>query len=162
MDGYKVPKDQSTVLVGTPHSPPEEHYTFLSSCAEHHHGSETLSDLLARPKAFVPFLTKTGGPVLLRKDAIAWIRVMEPEKVEWLFYETRVGVPREHVRLTFGDGGELLGDLFAIAPEGKRRVSDLMNEGDGFIHLEAPDGLYLVNRRLVTAVHFGEVDRAGA
>lgn len=162
MDGYKVPKGQSMVLVRTPPSHPEERFTFLSAFAEHHRGEETLTDLLARPKQFVPFLDQEGRPVLLRRDAIAWIKVTEPERVEWLFYEMRVGVPRERVRLTFSDGEELAGDLFAIAPEGKRRVSDLMNEAPGFFHLEASDGLYLVNRGLVTSVHILEVDRAGA
>lgn len=161
MNGYKVPKGQSMVVVRTPPSPPGERFTFLSAFAEHHRGEETLTDLLARPKQFVPFLDHEGRPVLIRRDAISWIKVTEPERVEWLFYEMRAGVPKERVRVVFPDGDELTGDLFAIAPEGKRRVSDLMNEAPGFFHLEAPDGLYLVNRNRVTAVHMVEVDRAG-
>ena len=153
MDGYKVPKDQAKVILKAPPAAPVERYTFLSEFAEHHQGGETVSDLLARPKRFLPFRSEDGGAALIRKQAIAWLMIMEPERVEWYFYESRLGVPAEAVRVVFADGEELRGRIYAVAPEGRRRVQDLMNDAEGFLHLETAEGLFLVNLDHVLSVH---------
>ncbi len=162
MDGYRVPKEQAKVLLSAPPSAPEERYVFLSECAEHHQGEETLSDLLARPKRFLPFRDGGGRAVLVRKAAIEWMLIRDPERVEWVFYQNRQGVPSEAVRLEFSNGRELAGSIFAIAPEGRRRVQDLVNDAEGWLHLEAEEGLYLVNLEHVVAINGDGGEHAGA
>jgi hypothetical protein len=160
VDEFKVPKDQAKVVVKLPPQEPLEGIVFLSSFAEHHRGQEMLSDYFARDKTFLPLKENGGVSVLIRKEAIHWARVAEPQEVEWLFYEESQGVSRQRICCQFSDGETLEGFIYAIAPEGHRRVSDLVNQSQGFLHLECDDALYLVNLSHVTTVRIVEEDLA--
>ena len=121
---YKVPKEKALVLVKVPPTPPEWKTVFISSCAETHRGQETVSDLFNAPRKFFPLLDEREGIILVRRNAIRWVRIENPEKSEWYYYEVRQGAPRSIVRCSFDDGEVLEGTLYAIGPAGEQRVQD--------------------------------------
>ena len=162
MKDYQVPKDMASVILKVPPLESMDGLVFLSSYAETHRGQETLFDVLERPAAFIPVKRESGASLLIRKAAIQWARILEPERVEWIYYEDRRGSPTQKIRCRFDDGGELEGTVSIVAPEGRRRVSDFLNQHQGFLHLEAGAQLYLVNLSRVTAVTLVEDDHAGA
>ena len=159
---YKVPKEKALVLVKTPPAPPEWKTVFLSSCAETHRGKETVSDLFNTPRAFLPLLDEKEGIVLVRRSAIRWVRIEEPEQFEWYYYEVRQGAPRSTVRCSFEDGEVLEGTLFAIGPAGEQRVQDIVNRDEVFVHLEVGEEVFLVNIGQTTAVTAREEGHGGA
>lgn len=161
MKDYKVPKDMARVILKVPPLEPVDGLVFLSACAETHQGQETFFDLLQRPKDFIPVKSEADPTLLVRKSAIHWAKILEPERVEWLYYQDREGAPVRTIRCRFGDGEELEGAVSIVAPEGRRRVSDFLNQHEGFLHLESPRGLYLVNLAHVVAVSIVEDDHAG-
>jgi hypothetical protein len=149
---YKVPKEKSLVLVKMPPMPPEWKTVFISSCAETHRGRETVSDLFNTPRKFFPLLDEREGIVLVRRNAIRWVRVEDPERFEWYYYEVRQGAPRSTVRCSFEDGEVLEGTLYAVGPAGEQRVQDVVNRQEGFVQLETGTGLFLVNLVHITAL----------
>ena len=160
MDAFKIPKDRALVTLCLPPVAPSERYLFLSALAESHRGQETVSDLLLNPRRFVPVLDDEGRTSLVRKSAIRWVRVAEPETAEWLFFEAREAAPVVGAEVEFEDGSRLSGNLWAIAPPGEQRVSDLVNRQERWLHLETGDGLYLINLEHVRLVHASEGNHA--
>jgi len=162
METYKIPKERAKVLMWAPPREPEERYLFLSPFAETHQGAETVSDLLLRPKRFLPVLQEGAGLELVRKEAIRWLRVEEPERSEWHFMEQRSGAPQAKIRCEFGEGGSLEGVMYALTPAGEQRVLDVVNLLQGFLPLETAQGFYLVNLGHVCHIAILEESRAGA
>jgi hypothetical protein len=159
---YQVPKDQARALLNFPPHEDREVVLFLSTSAEHHHGQETVSDLFRSTSPFLPLKTAEGQPLLVRKKAVRFLQIKEPERVEWTYYELREGAPKRRIRLCFGDGACLEGFIFATTPEGHQRVSDVINLTGPFMHLEADEGLYLVNLGHVSSISIVEEPRGGA
>jgi len=159
---YQVPKDQAKVLLDLPPDPAQEVVLFLSPNAEHHRGQETVSDLFRNTSPFLPLKAGEGQSLLVRKKAVRSLRIAEPERVEWTYYEVREGAPKRRVRLRFGDRTELEGFIYATTPEGHQRVSDVINLTGPFIHLEAEDGLHLVNLGHVGSIRIVEDPNGGA
>jgi len=145
MDEYKVPKERAKVLLFIPPNPPQECAFYLSPNAENHRGREMVSDILRGTKTFFPILGEWDELILLRKETVRYIKVLEPETIEWLFYEERVGAPAFLIECIFTDDQRIEGRVYATGPEGERRVSDIVNNQEGFLPLEVEDGLYLVN-----------------
>lgn len=161
MTSYQVPKDQATVLLNLPPDHVREVVLFLSTSAEHHRGQETVSDLFRNTSPFLPLRTAGGQSLLVRKKAVRYLRISEPERVEWTYYELREGAPKRRIRLCFGDGSILEGFIYAITPTGHQRVSDVINLTGPFIHLEADDGLHLVNLGHVSSIGIVEEPHGG-
>ena len=159
---YKVPKEKSLVLVKLPPTAPEWKTVFISSCAETHRGRETVSDLFNTPRMFLPLLDDQEGIVLVRRSAIRWVRVEDPERFEWYYYEVRQGAPRSTVRCSFEDGEVLEGTFYAVGPAGEQRVQDVVNRQEGFVQLETGAGLFLVNLVHATALTVREEEHGGA
>ena len=157
-----MPKEKALVLVKVPPAPPEWKTVFVSSCAETHRGQETVSDLFNTFRKFFPLLDEREGIVLVRRSAIRWVRIENPEKSEWYYYEVRQGAPRSTVRCSFDDGEVLEGTLFAIGPAGEQRVLDIVNRDEGFVHLEVGEDVFLVNLGQITAVTVREEGHGGA
>jgi hypothetical protein len=156
MSDYKVPKERARVRLDLGAAGVVDRVLFLSPLAPTHRGRETVSDLLGSPEPYLPVLEEGNGLVLLRKDVVRWVRVEEPAEVEWYFYEARLGAPTHRIRCHFAEGDPLVGILYAIAPEGEQRVSDVVNRETGFLPLETESGLYLVNLKWVTAIEVVE------
>ncbi len=152
METYKIPKEKRTVLLRLPPAPPDEKTLFLSPFADSHQGRETLSDLLAKKDKFLPVLENNNTLLLVRKASIQWIEVLQPEETEWYYMEMRVGTPRAKILIEFTSGDTMEGFIHALTPEGDRRVSDVVNLSEGFLHLESREGLYLINLVKVNTV----------
>lgn len=161
MDPYRVPKEPSKVLLEVPPDPPVERILFLSDVAERHRGAETVSDLLSSPAKFLPVLVEGDGMLLLRKDAVRWVKVLDPTRGEWLYLEEREGAQVLRVRCVFSEGDILEGEIWALTPEGERRVSDVVNHQVGFLPLETPEGLYLLNLNRVHTIRLLEENHGG-
>jgi len=151
-DAFRIPKEPAKVLICLPPDPPEPRLIFLSSSAEAHAGSETVSDLLLRPKRFLPLVEEGDGVSLIQKKALRWIRIEDPERDEWHYFERRAGAPASRVRLEFAHGNPLEGLVYAMTPPGEQRALDVVNLEEGFLHLEAAQGLFLVNLEHVTRI----------
>jgi hypothetical protein len=152
METYRVPKEKMTVLLRVPPEPPEEKTVFLSPFADTHQGRETLTDLLLKKDRFLPVLEKDSLLLLVQKSRIQWIEVLQPEHAEWYYLQLRNGTPRARILVEFTTGETMEGFVHALTPEGERRVSDIINLSEGFLHLESREGLYIVNLSNVNTV----------
>lgn len=161
MEPYRIPKDPTRVVVDMPPGEPVERVLYLSTLAENHRGAETVTDLLAAAPKFLPVRVEGDGLHLLRKELIRWVLVEEPERAEWLYLEEREGSPELPIRCEFSEGDSLEGQIRAMTPEGERRVSDVVNLASGFLPLETPGGLYLVNLARVHTIRLLEEEHGG-
>ena len=152
METYRIPKEKMTVLLRVPPEPPDEKTVFLSPFADSHQGRETLSDLLLKKDRFLPVLEKDSYLLLVQKSAIQWIEVLRPEQAEWYYFEMRQGTSKARILVEFTTGETMEGHIHALTPEGDRRVSDVINLSQGFLHLETREGLYLINLEKVNTV----------
>lgn len=149
-DAFRIPKDPAKVVLCVPPDRPEPRLLFLSQQAEHHQGQETVSDLLGRHKRFLPFAEEGDGVRLVRKGAIRWMKVENPAKDEWHYLESREGAPSSRVLVEFAHGAPLEGVIFILTQPGEQRLLDVVNLETNYFHVEADDGLYLVNLEHVT------------
>ena len=156
METYQVPKEQAKIVLFFPPYETVEASVFLSPYAEHHRGQETVADLFRSSAPFLPIRDAQGRPVLIRKKSVRWVKVMEADRVEWVYFELKVGAPRTTVRLEFEDASFIVGDIFATTPEGHQRVSDVVNLTGPFLHVEAEEGVYIVNLGHVSAIRIVE------
>jgi hypothetical protein len=159
---YKIPKDKALVLIKVPPLPPEWKTVFISSCAETHQGGETVSDLFNMERPFLPLLDEQGGIVLVRRGGIRWLRIEDPEKKEWYYYEIRQGAPQMVARFQFPDGEVVEGTVYAIGPAGEQRVQDIVNRDEMFLPVDTANGLFLINKTLVSSIKVMENPNAGS
>ena len=162
METYKIPKERAKVLMWVPPNKPDERDLYLSPFAESHQGAETVSDLLLRPKRFLPVLREGNGLQLVRKEAIRWLKVKEPERAEWHFMEQRAGAPEARIICEFREGGALEGVIYALTKPGEQRVLDVANLAQGFLPMETAEGFFLVNLNHVFQITILEESHAGA
>lgn len=163
MEQYQVPKEKASVLIEIPPHMPETRFIFLAPFAQGHHGAETPTDIFNVSQAFIP-LFREGGDVLLgrgdamlvRRDAITWVMVSEPQKTEWYYYETRAGIPDAAVHLEFDTGSHIDGRVALLGPSGGQRVLDIINREEGFLHVERDDELFLINLKRVVSITLKE------
>lgn len=156
MQEYQVPKDKASVLIEMPPHEPETRFVFLSPCAQGHHGAETPSDIFNVPQAFIPLFREDGDVVLARHDAITWVRIGEPRRTEWHYYEIRASVSDAALHLEFDTGGHIDGRIALLGPAGSQRVLDIVNRHEGFLHVERDDELFLVNLKRVVSITIKE------
>jgi len=156
METYRIPKEKRAVLLRVPPAPPEEKTLFLSPFADTHQGRETLHDLLLRKERFLPVLENDDSLLLVQKSSIQWIEVLQPEETEWYYLQMRTGAPKSKILVEFNTGESMEGCIHALTPEGERRVSDVVNLSEGFLHLESREGLYLINLSKVNSVRILE------
>jgi hypothetical protein len=152
MQQYQVPKSKAAVLIEMPPHEPQTHFIFLSAFAQEHHGAETPVDIFNVPQAFIPLFREGGDAMLVRRDAITWVMVGEPRRTEWYYFETRAALPDAAIHLEFDTGVRLDGRVVLAGPSGSRRVLDIINRQEDFLHLERGDELFLVNLKRVTSV----------
>jgi hypothetical protein len=156
VETYQVPKEQAKIELLIPPHGAAEASVFLSPCAEHHRGQETVADLFRTSAPFLPIRDAEGRPVLIRKKGVRWVRVLEAERVEWVYFELKVGAPRTTVRLEFKDASSIVGDIYATTPTGHQRISDVVNLTGPFLHVEAKEGVFIVNLGHVSAIRIVE------
>jgi|WetSurMetagenome_2_1015567.scaffolds.fasta_scaffold46808_3 hypothetical protein len=156
METYQVPKEQAKIVVSLPPHGSIAASVFLSPFAEHHRGQETVADLFRTSAPFLPIRDAEGHAILIRKKSVRWVKVLEAERIEWVYFELRDAAPRTTVRLEFEDETSIVGDIYATTPEGHQRVSDVVNLTGPFLHVEAREGVYVVNLGHVSAIRIVE------
>jgi hypothetical protein len=152
MQEYHVPKEKASVLIEMPPHQPEVRFVFLSPCAQNHQGAEAPSEIFNLQKPFVPLFREEGEVTLVRNEAITWVMVSEPRRVEWHYFESRAGVADVAVHLEFDTGTHLDGRVALLGPAGARRVLDVLNRQEGFLHVEREEELFLVNLKRVATI----------
>lgn len=156
MQEYQVPKVKAAVLVELPPHTAEQRFIFLAPFAQNHHGAETPSDIFNVPQAFIPLFREEGEPILVRHDAIIWVKIVDPQVTEWYYYNTRTGATDAAVLLEFDTGIRLEGRIALVGPAGGQRVLDVVNRQEGFLHVERDEDLFLVNLKRVISISFKE------
>jgi hypothetical protein len=156
MQEYQVPKEKASVLVDLPPHPAEPRFIFLAPFAQNHHGAETPSDIFNVPHAFIPLFREDDEPILVRHDSIVWVKVVDPQRTEWYYYNTRAGAPDAGVIIEFDTGHRLEGRIALIGPVGGQRVLDVINRQEAFLHVEREEDLFLVNLKRVVSISFKE------
>jgi hypothetical protein len=152
MQRFQVPKAKASVLVEIPPRPPEPRHVFLAPYAQGHRGPENPSDIFNEPQTFVPLFRDDGLTALARREAITWIMIGDPQRTEWYYYQTREGAPEAQIHIEFDTGSHLDGRVALLGPEAGRRLIDVVNRSDGFLHVERGEELFLVNLRRVASI----------
>jgi hypothetical protein len=152
MQNYRVPKEKASVLVEMPPHRPEYRFVFLAPIAHGHAGMETPSDIFNVPQAFIPLFREGGEVVLVRRRAIIWALVSNPRRAEWCYFEARAGVADAPIHIEFDTGAHLDGRIALAGPMGSRRVLDIINRQEGFLHVERNEELFLVNLERVNSI----------
>jgi hypothetical protein len=161
MESYQIPKNQARVWMSVPPHPPEERTLFLSPSAETHSGSERVSDLLMRGRRFLPTVQPGAETHLVRRSAIRWVMLEAQDQVEF-FGELCQGSPEARIRCEFPDDERLEGVIHAVMPTGEQRVLDVVNRQEGFLPLETPAGLYLINPDHISRIFIVEESHASS
>jgi len=123
---------------------------FLHPVGAHSPEPETVADKLNDPALTFVACEIDGEVLLVRVRSIAYVEYRErPAAVEAL---VATGGRLEPVELRLSTGASLAGELLYHLPPGQQRVSDLLNGGERFLYLVAPDATYLVQRNAIDRV----------
>jgi len=114
-------------------------------------GPERLLERLNDAEAFLPLRTADGAVQLWRKASFHRIVCWEP--LHELEEYRSAGVATARVRVLF-PGGELLeGAVHLLLPSTRQRVSDLFNGPDRFFLMETDNGVVILNKEGIDAIH---------
>lgn len=122
---------------------------FLRTASQHHTGCETLGDRLNDPGTDFLAVETDHGIELVQ---LQWILYVEHEgTLPEVATRLEVGAERARVRLALTSGETLEGELCYLLPEGRNRLSDLLNTpAERFLLLLGEGVTRYVNRRGVT------------
>lgn len=123
---------------------------FLAEYALDHAGPERVSDLLGGPDDFFPVIGSDERVRIVARQAIRWARV------------PRGGIAAEEepppdatsiaVRVKLDDGRELAGTFLFLAPPGRTRLQDYLNDSGRFLPLFTEQSVVLIARAHLTSV----------
>lgn len=141
MTTLTVDKIKRKVTLGLSDQAQISGYLYLSPFSELGVGRQTILDALTGVDRFIPFESNDGEFSFINQDHVVWLAsAMEEDPDE-------IAAPPEHRSVTvFIQGGKRLrGDLVVAIPEGKGRLSDLLNESKDFLVLRDEKREILVN-----------------
>jgi len=147
MPELKVPKSAVSVTLGLPTGSAEVE-VYLADYARDHLGPERLSDVLAAGRFFPA--RREGRLELVSRDGLAWARVEDEEG------SPELGACEAAVEVTLLDGSTLRGLLRFVAPAGRGRPVDYLNQTEGFFPLYEGGAVTFVNSARVASVRVEE------
>ncbi len=124
---------------------------YLADHAQNHYGAETLLDVLNHPgKQFIPFAQhEEESVVLLHKARIVGLRPNCPDADAWLNIPDFGPECWQPAKMAFAgfvlEGRAYIGDM----PPHRRRLADLVNQGQMFFLFESEEGPWIVNKNLL-------------
>jgi hypothetical protein len=124
---------------------------FVQMYAPHRLGPETPADIMNAPEAFVPLGTADRGTLLLAKKQVREVRFDAPDDATG---EARsLGARVVEIELALVDGTLRTGAIALEVAHDRPRLLDFLNRFHlGFLTLHTPDGVRLINRRMIERV----------
>ena len=144
---YRIEKQRVAVAVTTLSGATIDGEIFVESYTRHRMGREEPADIMNAEEPFFPLALRDGGTMLLAKDQVrevAYDGALEDDAA------SAVGGRTEELELTLTDGEVLAGAVVFEVSLGRGRLLDFLNRFRlRFLTLHTPDGVRLVNRRLI-------------
>lgn len=123
---------------------------FLRKTASPQREAETVGERLNEPDTqFLPFAA-AGRVELVRLAALAFLE--HPDELPEIARLRELGAAAEPVEIELMTGETLEGELLAMAPPDRRRLSDLLNQGETFLPLVSSGRTLYVNRDAMARV----------
>lgn len=122
---------------------------FLSPYSELGVGRQSLFEVLTTQDRFIPFQSSEGEFSFLNLRQIVWVTCLrDPDTEE----EPPVPLESRNVVVFLRDGKLFRGDMEMSMPEGKTRLSDWLNEFNGFMIIRDDTREILINLDFVIRV----------
>jgi hypothetical protein len=154
---FQIQKDRARVKIRAPMIGSGEFSLFLAGGSSRHRGRQALSDALNGTDRFVAArpVSDDGDDdvVMIQISKIVWIEVLNPQHSESDWVQVREHATGVFGRMCFDEGSEITGAIVELTRRSARRLKDLLNVQERFVHVEDAKGkLFLVNLdRLVAA-----------
>jgi hypothetical protein len=146
---YRIQKERLTVVLTTTSGERIAGDLFVQATARNRFGREGAHDIVNAAEPYFPMHTANGEMLLLAKEGVRDIAVgreQEPPD-SWCIGEATT------IELRLVDGMVHVGVVYLDSASGRTRVLDYLNRlHDRFLVLHVPDGLMLVNRRMIERV----------
>jgi len=141
----KIPKQRIEVQICDDRGRIHRGGIFLAESMSEDRPQQRVQDLLEERK-FVP-VQEGDGVWFIQRSRISWIKLSLLAAVDELDREVEQSSKsvESKVVLEFVDGSSIRGALRYLRPESERRVSDYIEQSQGFIPVRTEDDLYLVN-----------------
>jgi len=147
---YRIEKERVGVAVTTASGETVDGDIFVQTYARHRMGREEPSDIMNADEPYFPLALREGGTLLLAKDQVrevAYEGALEDDAAN------SVGARAAEIELVLINGDVRNGSVFLEVSMDRPRVLDFLNRFDlRFLTLHTPDGIRLVNRRLIERV----------
>ena len=147
---YRIEKDRLAVVVTTMAGERLSGDIFVQPYTRNRMGREEAPDVLNGVEPFFPLDTGEHGTVLVAKDNVREVEIPGPVDEE---LQIAVGAQAVEIELWLTGGAVETGAVFLEVPMDRPRLLDFLNRvHDRFLTLYSPDGVRLVNRRLIERV----------
>ena len=147
---YRIEKERVAVAITTVSGATIDGEIFVQSFAQHRLGREEPADLMNSEEPFFPLAVGDGSTMLLAKDQVREVSYQGALVDD---AANSVGARTEDLELTMIDGEVLSGAVFIEVSIGRGRLLDFLNRFRlRFLTLHTPDGVRLINRRLIERV----------
>ena len=145
-----VPMQLARAIFWTEDEATFEGSLFLHLTAESHDGPETVLDRLNTADRFLVLGVADDNPVVLL-NKLQIIRVDVPPEAGPA-EAAAPAVDVEHVRVRLINGEQLDGTIRVEGPEGRHRLSGLLNAQSAFLPLQGPVRLHLLQKRFISRI----------
>jgi len=145
-----VPMQLARAIFWTEDEATFEGSLFLHLTAESHDGPETVLDRLNTPDRFLVLSVADDSPVVLLNKAQI-IRVDVPSEAGPPEAAAPVAAV-EHVRVRLINGEQLDGTVRVEGPEGRHRLSGILNAQSAFLPLHGSSRLHLLQKRFISRI----------
>lgn len=121
---------------------------FLHDHVEHDFRPERLDDLLEKPVTFLE-VEGAGGPRLLAKEALVWLRVRAPERD---LSEDDLFATNRRIRVRFADGTSITGNVLYDIGDASAPLGEFMNRLGSYFEVVQEGQIYFVHKKFVAWV----------
>ena len=147
---YRIEKERLQVVVTTTAGERIPGELFVQAYTRYRMGREEPRDVLNDHEPFFPLATLEEGTFLLAKDNVREVEVAGEMDDD---IATTIGARAQEIEIVLSGGIVRTGAIFLEVSSDRPRLLDFLNRvHDRFLTLHTPDGVRLVNRRLVERV----------
>ena len=147
---YRIEKDRIAVVVTTMGGVRITGDLFVQPYTRQRMGREEAPDVLNSAEPFFPLASESDGTFLIAKDNVREVEIPGPVDEE---LQIAVGSRAVEIEMHLTGGAIETGAVFLEVPTDRPRLLDFLNRvHDRFLTLYSPDGVRLVNRRLIERV----------
>lgn len=152
MPPLQIPKRKVSATIQLQHGPLLRGHLFVETLTATHSGSQTVSEYLELPGAFLPFESEQEF-LFLAKDSIAVVRVSEEDEAGEAWSELPLlpvdeedAAPEVRVRVELRGGSVVEGEVVSAMPPEHCRLMDYLNQERRFLVLRAREDLAIINK----------------